>query len=93
MLLDETTGSKGVIINGKVCNETRKRLTREVSANCGFHQSLHPLSNDYLFIMTEEMWLVRVMYDSESVTARVDVLVCHHFVPHYVDVAFNLSLL
>ena len=71
----------------------KKSLTTIVPPDCCLHQSFHPLPHDMLFDRAEEVRLLRVMNDSESVSTRVNILVRNNLVTNDVDITLDFGFL
>ncbi len=76
------------------CHDTIGSLrTVEIAGDSRLDQSLHPLSNDQLFIVTEAVCLIRVMDQLEAITSRVHFLICYDPVAYDVDVSLDFGFL
>ena len=64
-----------------------------ISANGGFHDSLHPFTNSTLLIGTEIMCLVIVVIDPKTIFSRIQILVNGDLVANDIDVALDLGFL
>jgi hypothetical protein len=70
-----------------------KTLTGIIPPNSRFHDSLHPLSNDSLFVRAEEVRFVSLMYYLESIASGVGVLVRNNLVTQDVDITLDFCFL
>lgn len=68
-------------------------LTRVISSDCSLHNRFHPFTDDILLGRAEEMRLVGVMHDSESIASRIGVLICKDLVTYDIDISFDLGFL
>lgn len=68
-------------------------LTGVVSRDSSLHESLHPLTDSDVLLGAEVMALIRVVHDTETVAAGVDVLIRNYLVTGDVDVTLDLRLL
>ena len=68
-------------------------LTGIVTGNCCLHDCLHPFPDDTLVVGAEEVHLVLFVFDSESILARVDILVHCHSITNDIDVSLDFGLL
>ena len=94
MLTEDITGSvkhdkQG---NNDELNRDAPR-TGVITSDSSFHEGFHPLSNGKLFIGTEPMRSSALVEDSEPITPRICVLVCHYAVAFDIDVTLNFCLL
>lgn len=70
-----------------------KQLTCVISADGRFHDCFHPVTDDRLLIGTEVMGLVVIMFDTETIAARIHILIVRNLVANYVDESLDFCFL
>ena len=70
-----------------------KKLTCLISRDCRFQDRLHPFANNSSLIRAEEVCLLAIVVDPESITASIQGLVYSDPVAHNVNESRWASLL
>jgi hypothetical protein len=91
MLLEETTGSK--LTMSEMTRSYAAIRTVKVSGDSRLDECFHPLSNNQLFLVTEEVGLVRLVYHPETIAAWINIFVCHNLVADDIQISLDLGFL